>query len=77
MGDGRSPSCLSKLKHTCYRNWNEEKRHTRVSDQYVKWDEDFFEKVFLEVWQCISAVTGQSEVIGPVPCNRYFGVIEK
>ena len=54
MGDGRSPSCLSKLKHTCYRHWNEEKRHTRVSDQYVKWDEDFFEKVFLEVkWRMV------------------------
>jgi hypothetical protein len=39
---------------------------TGVSAQHVKWYEDFFEKVFSESWQCISAVTGQSEVIGPV-----------
>jgi hypothetical protein len=32
-----------------------------VGAQHVKWDEDFFEKVFVEAWQCISAVTGHQK----------------
>ena len=32
-----------------------------VGAQHVKWDEVFFEKVFAEAWQCISAVTGNQK----------------
>ena len=36
---------------------------TRVGAQQVKWDEDFFEKVFTESWQWISAVTGHQKTL--------------
>jgi hypothetical protein len=32
-----------------------------VGAQHVKWDEDFFEKVFGEACQCISAVAGHQK----------------
>jgi hypothetical protein len=34
-----------------------------VGAQHVKWDEDFFEKVLAESWQCISAVTGHQNLL--------------
>ena len=39
--------------------------------QHVKWDEDFFEKVFGEVWKCISAVTGHQKSL-----VRFFEIDE-
>ncbi len=42
-----------------------------VGVHHVKWDEDFYEKVFAEVWQCISAVTGHQK-----PLVRFRAIAE-
>ena len=58
MGDGRVPHDFPNYNTPVTEIGIQKNGMTGVSDQHVKWDEDFFEKVFSESCQCISTVTG-------------------